>query len=277
MRGPGSAESVRSLAGNRWRGLLPPRYFLSRRSRGEGEAPAPEPEPERLRRHSRLFRLALGGLVWAAWAACEGDQRRPAASVGDAARARARAAGYAIGDDALYDVKNAEVLAVLPGSSLQASDTIDACAAAGPELGPARFFALRASPDGIWAAWETTGPVVCIGVVGPQRPAVRVLGRWATALPDSLLWSPIGHYLGVWLSHRDGRRSLMVYDAEAGKRVSMPWDEECEGTDDCDVARADWLGGTLLNVEIRRGSAELTVPIEVNVSATVTVERVEEI
>ncbi len=38
-------------------------------------------------------------------------------------------------------------------------------------------------------------------------------------------------------------------------------------SDECDVASVKWLGGSLLNVEIRLGPAELPVPYEVNVAS----------
>jgi hypothetical protein len=116
-----------------------------------------------------------------------------------------------------------------------------------------------------------------VGVVGLGEPAVRVLGRWSGAVPNAVLWAPAGRYLAVWLGWAAGRRSLEVFDAVAGVRLEMPWEVECGYAEACDVAEAAWLGGTLLDVEIRLGPAELPVPFEVNVADVAPVGSEEEI
>ncbi len=103
-----------------------------------------------------------------------------------------------------------------------------------------------------------------------------MLGRWSAAVPDALIWAPGGRHLAVLLVHPDARRSLAVFDVRTGALLSMPWEADCEGRVDCDVSRVEWLGGTLLNVEIRQGPAELSVPYEVNVSMAGSVPASEE-
>jgi hypothetical protein len=61
---------------------------------------------------------------------------------------------------------------------------------------------------------------------------------------------------------------VWVYDAVEAARLEMPWETDCAYVEDCDVERVVWLGGTLLNVGIRLGPAEASVPYEVNVAAT---------
>ncbi len=188
-----------------------------------------------------------------------------------------RAGPYAMGDNALYRVRDErlEVLAVLSGAGA-AADTLEGCATSTPRLGGPRFLRLTLAPDSAWAVWETGGPEACAGVIGSGRPAVRVLGRWPAAIPDSVLWAPASRYVAVWLEHPGQRRSLEVFDAEEGERLEMPWELDCSYAENCDVARAAWLGGTLLNVEIRLGPAELSVPFEVNVKSAMPAGSTEE-
>jgi len=215
--------------------------------------------------------LVAGALLTVTFDACRSDDQQ-ASEPGErhAFPEPVRVGSFAIDEGALYRVEGEtlQVLAVLPGAGT-AKDTLDECAAVIPELGGARFRNLTLSPDSTWAAWETTGPGACVGVVGPSQPPVRVLGKWsAAALPDSVLWAPAGRYLAVWLEHPGRRRSLWVFDAVEGERLEMPWEVDCTYVEDCDVERVVWLGGTLLNVGIRLGPAEQSVPFEVNVEAT---------
>jgi hypothetical protein len=76
--------------------------------------------------------------------------------------------------------------------------------------------------------------------------------------------------------HHEQRRSLWLYDALQGVRLEMPWEFDCKYVGDCDVERVDWLGGSLLNVEIRLGPAEGAVPFEVNVEAAASLDMREE-
>ncbi len=89
------------------------------------------------------------------------------------------------------------------------------------------------------------------------------------------MWAPASRYLAVWLTHLDGRRSLSVVDAEEGERLELPWELECETVGECDVVEVEWLGGTLLDVRIRLGPAEFSVPFEVNVGTGALVPRKE--
>jgi hypothetical protein len=175
---------------------------------------------------------------------------------------------YALGEGVIYRVEGEarEALAALPGAGM-ASDTLRECGEDFQRVIEVRFKRLTLSPDSLWAAWETLGPGACVGVVGPADPWVQVLGQWSAARSDSVLWAPAGRYIAVWLAHARGR-SLWVFDGYEGQRLVMPWDEDCAYSNDCDVVRVMWLGGTLLNVEIRLGPAELSVPFEVNVEAT---------
>ncbi len=188
-----------------------------------------------------------------------------------------RVGSYALGERALYGARSdggLEVLAVLPSEG-SAPDTLEECAQAIPKLRPVRFRELTLAPDPRWAAWSTSGPVSCVGAVGPGKPRVRVLGRWSAARPDSLMWAPASRYLAVWLKHLDGRRSLAVVDAERGERLELPWEAECETSGECDVVEVEWLGGSLLDVRIRLGPAESSVPFEVNVGTGLPLPREE--
>lgn len=195
------------------------------------------------------------------------------------AAALERVGPYAVAGGTLYRVEGESLVAVavLPDAGEAARDTLEECATEVLELGETRFERLSLAADTAWAAWATSGPGACVGVLGLGEPAVRVLGRWSGAVPDTVLWAPAGRYLAIWLRWAAGRRSLEVFDAPEGIRLEMPWEVECGFAEACDVARAEWLGGSLLNVEIRLGPAELSVPFEVNVAAVVPVESEEEI
>jgi hypothetical protein len=209
---------------------------------------------------------------------CREDERRqPVADELPAEQVTARVGPYAIGSGTLYRTHEgaAEAVGALPGIGV-AADTLVECGGKLPELGPARFSRLRLSPDTARAAWATSGPGTCVGVIGPAEPPVHVLGYWPAAATDSLLWAPAGVYLAVWLVHHGQRRSLWLYDALQGEKLEMPWELDCKYVGDCDVERVDWLGGSLLNVEIRLGPAEGSVPFEVNVEATASLDMREE-
>jgi hypothetical protein len=167
-------------------------------------------------------------------------------------------------------------IAALPGGG-PAADTLRRCVPSIPDLRTARFRRLTPSPEPEWTAWETVDAGGCVGVAGPGEPRVRVLGQWSDALPDTVLWAPAGHYLAILLAQPGPRHGLAVFDAQAGKRLEMPWELECTYSGSCDVSGAAWLGGTLLNVEIRLGPAELPVPFEVNVASAAFVGQTEEI
>jgi len=231
-------------------------------------------------RLERLRALTAATLAVALWAAaCERAEREPPAQGGEtAARILARAGPYAIAGGALYRSAGESLVAVavLPDAGESAADTLEECAAEIPQLGKARFQSLSLAADTALAAWATSGPSACVGVVGTGEPAVRVLGHWSAAVLDTILWAPAGRYLAVWLSGAAGRRSLEVFDALAGARLEMPWEVDCGYAESCDVVRATWLGGTLLDVEIGLGPAELPVPFEVNVADAVPVGSEEE-
>lgn len=201
----------------------------------------------------------------------EMEAREPAAEITEAAFLAARGG-------VLYARREGGELipiAALPGAD-PAPDTLEGCAAAIPRLGEEGFRRLVAGPDSSRVAWQTVGPGACVGVVASEGERVAVLGRWSAAVPDSLIWAPDGRYLAVLLAHPDGHRSLAVFDAAAGAALAMPWQAECEEREDCDVSLVRWVGGTLLNVEIRQGPAELSVPYEVNVGMATAVAPSEE-
>ena len=179
-----------------------------------------------------------------------------------------RTGDFASGGGVLYRMSGDELqpLVALPGAG-PAADTVRECASAIPELAAARFVRLNLSPDSSRIAWETEGPGACVGAVGPEGERSRLLSRWTAAVPDTILWAPAGPYLAVWLKHAAGRRSVEVYDAAGGRRLAMPWDDDCALSEACDVNRLVWVGGTLLDVEIKLGPGELAVPFEVNVAA----------
>ncbi|UCC81450.1 MAG: hypothetical protein JSW46_10540 [Gemmatimonadota bacterium] len=215
-----------------------------------------------------LRAVAAGVLATALCAGCERAEREPQAQVEEPPTvALERAGPYAVGGGALYrrEGESLVTVAVLPDAGKTAPDTLEECAAEFPEFGKARFKRLDLAADTALAAWSTSGPGACLGVVGLGEPAVRVLGRWSAAVPNTVLWAPAGRYLAVWLGRAAGRRSLEVFDAVAGVRLEMPWEVECGYAEACDVVQAAWLGGTLLDVEIRLGPAELAVPFEVNI------------
>jgi hypothetical protein len=222
--------------------------------------------------------LLAGTVLAAGFCGCGEQGQPPGAGAGGPSDELTRVGPYAIRDGVLYRVQreSLEALAVLPGAGT-ADDTLADCGPLIGGLGRSRFRRLTLSPDTLWAAWQTAGPGACVGLVGPRQPPVRVLGRWSAALPDSVLWAPAGRYLAIWLAHPGGRRSLLVFDAAGGERLGMPWEPDCAYAEHCDVMHAEWLGGTLLNVEIRLGPAELSVPFEVNVESAASVEPREEI
>lgn len=180
---------------------------------------------------------------------------------------RLEAGPFSAGEGVLYlaDSGQLEPLVALPGAGT-APDTLEGCALAIPPLGEEGFKRLVLSPEGTRAAWQTVGPGSCVGVVGGAGEEARVLDRWSAAVPDSLLWAPGGRHLAVLLTHPDAARSLAVFDTRTGRRLTMPWEADCEERGDCDVSRVEWVGGSLLDVEIRQGPAEGSVPYEVNVS-----------
>jgi hypothetical protein len=246
--------------------LLPSRLYLTSK-------------PGPLSRISGAASFLVAILAAATLSACTGGEDRAADSGHPiAAPDPIRVGPYAIGEGTLYRARGEELvpLAALPGGGV-AADTLEECAGAIPELGSSRFGALTLSPDPDWAAWETTGLGACIGVVGPTDPPARVLGVWSAAIPDSLIWAPVGRFLAVWWIHPAQRRSLWVFDAVSSARLEMPWDMDCIYEEDCDVERVVWLGGTLLNVGIRLGPAEESVPFEVNVAETSPTGSTEEI
>lgn len=222
--------------------------------------------------------------LWAAFAtplACGGEGERrglDALETGEPAAEAAEAAFLTARGGVLYARREAGELvplAALPGAG-SAPDTLEGCAAAIPRLGEEGFRRLVAGPDSSRVAWQTLGPGACVGVAADGGESVVVLGRWSGAVPDSLIWAPDGRYLAVLLAHPDGHRSLAVFDAAAGAALAMPWQAECEEREDCDVSLVRWVGGTLLNVEIRQGPAELSVPYEVNVGMATAVAPSEE-
>jgi hypothetical protein len=213
--------------------------------------------------------MLAGAIVAMTGSGCRGERATPEFRDAGGAAEPERVGRYALAERALYRLNDgqAEAVAVLPGGGA-ATDTLDECAVDFEGVVEVRFKRLTLSPDSQWAAWETSGPGACVGVLGPPRSPVEVLGHWSAARSDSVLWAPAGRYLAVWLVRPKGRRSLWVFDGIDGRRLEMPWDEDCAYAANCDVERVTWLGGTLLNVEIRLGPAELSVPFEVNVGAT---------
>lgn len=179
-----------------------------------------------------------------------------------------RTGAYAISDGLLYRVEAESLVALvaLPGSG-PAADTATGCISEIPELGQNRFRRLTLSPDSGSVVWETDGPGVCVGVLAAASVDGKVLARWTQALPDTVLWAPSGRYVAVWLRHAGRRHSVEVFDADIGRRLTMPWEEECARSEQCDVQRAGWVGGTLLDVDIRLGPGEQALPFEVNVSS----------
>jgi hypothetical protein len=227
-----------------------------------------------------LRALAGGALAVALCAGCEPAEREPPAQVDQLPAAALEPVGpYAVAGGTLYRREGESLVAVamLPDAGESALDTLEECAVEVPELGKARFKHLDLASDTSLAAWSTSGPGACVGVVSLGEPAVRVLGRWPGAVPNTVLWAPAGRFLAVWLAWAAGRRSLEVFDAVAGTRLEMPWEVECGYAEVCDVAQAEWLGGTLLDVEIRLGPAELPVAFEVNVADVAPMGSEEEI
>lgn len=231
---------------------------------------------QRRRLAGRCKSLLLVALAGAGLSACrEGEEDVRETLTPPAQQELKRAGNYAMGPGTLYRLRGGkrEPVAVLPGAGA-GRDTVFECAVLAPGLGEVRFGLLELTPDSALAAWATTGPGTCVGTLAAGEPAVRVLGFWPAAATDSLLWAPAGHYLAVLLDHHGQRCSVAVYDVANAARLEMPWEQECE--DDCDVEQAQWLGGSLLNVRIRLGPAERSVPFEVNVEAAASLEREEE-
>ncbi len=214
----------------------------------------------------------------ATWACRSEGPQTQATGEEQAAEALVRAGAFAYAGARLYTIRDGvtKVLAALPGGG-QAPDTLDECAPSIPNLGAARFRELVPSPDPNWTAWETAGAGACVGVAARAAGSVQMLGHWAGAVPDKVMWAPAGRFLAVWLTHPGQRRSLELFDAETAERLEMPWEAECGLSGGCDVSRASWVGGTLLNVDIRLGPAEQPVPFEVNVAAATPTGQVEEI
>lgn len=217
-----------------------------------------------------LIALAGGGLT-----ACrEGEESIPETETLPEQQELTWVGKYAMSPGTLYRRRNGvrEPVAVLPGAGV-ARDTVVECAVLAPGLGEVRFAQLSVAPDSAHAAWATLGPGTCVGTVAAGgEPSVRVLGFWPAAATDSLLWAPGGDYLAVLLNHHGRRTSVSVYDAVRGVRLEMPWETECEFSGECDVEQAEWLGGSLLDVRIRLGPAELSVPFEVNVRAAASLD-----
>ena len=209
----------------------------------------------------------FGGVITLSLTSCrEVEERAPAAEVRSEEDELTWVGDFAMAPDALYRRRDGvtETIAVLPGAGV-GRDTVLECTVHAPELGEARFRRLQHAPESGLAAWATTGPGTCVGTLSNREPAVRVLGFWPAAATDTLLWSPAGGYLAVWLDYRGQRGSLWVFEALEGVRLEMPWEAECEYVGDCDVEQVEWFGGSLLNVMIRLGPAERSVPFEVNV------------
>lgn len=226
----------------------------------------------------RCGSLLLVAVAGAGFGACrEGGEHVPETPTPPAQQELKRAGEYAMSPGVLYRLRGGarEAVAVLPGAEA-GSDTLFECAVLAPGLGDVRFGLLEAAPDSTLAAWATMGPGTCVGTLAAGEPPVRVLGFWPAAATDSLLWAPAGGYLAVLLDHHGQRCSLSVYDAVRGARLEMPWEGECEYVGDCDIEQVQWLGGSLLNVRIRLGPAERSVPFEVNVEEAASLEMEEE-
>lgn len=220
---------------------------------------------ERLRLLKRIAAAVPFVVIFAV--ACESrESKTPPQQRGSAPTRIERRGPFAVAGGVLYRAVDDSLKPVLalPGAG-PAPDTAAECAPAIPKLGQQGFGTLILAPDSDAVAWVTGGPGACVGVDGllPQRGGV--LGRWTEAIPEEIVWAPAGRYLAVWLEHAHGRHSIDVFDTWTGERLEMPWREDCEGAEACDVKRVEWAGGTLLDVEIRLGPGEVPVPFEVNV------------
>lgn len=242
-------------------------FFREHRTRGRGPWPLAAKEIERRRRRRGLWHVVplLMAAVWG----CGGQERaREKATPRDTAEtSEAREIGryrFAEGSILLEESGSTRVLAVLPGFGA-GPDTLSDCGPPVMGLRAAHLQLVMASPDTGRVAWTSTAPGACLGVVEGAEARVRVLGRLSEAVPDSLAWSPDGEHLAVWLRHPGGGRSLSVYDVKGGKRLAMPWEEECSRRDGCEVVSAEWLGNSLFDVKIRMGPAEEPIAYEVNV------------
>ena len=201
-------------------------------------------------------------------AACRGKEGGRPESAGTAgAEEELQAGPYVTAGGVLYRVSEGgrEAVLALPGAG-PAPDTLALDSVSTSALGAPRFRRLALAPDSGAVAWEVGGAGAWVGVAGRTRQSVWLLNHWTDALPDRLIWSPVGRYLVVRLRHRDGRVGVEVFDTPAGKRLLLPWERECEGIDACDVTAVKWVGGTLMDVEIRLGEDEPSVPFEVNVT-----------
>ena len=234
-----------------------------------------KPTGHRSRLANRCKSLLLIALAGGGVTGCrEAEERVPKTETAPAQQELTWVGKYAMSTGTLYRRRDGvqEPVAVLPGAGI-ARDTVVECAVLAPGLGAVRFGQLRMAPDSAHAAWATVGPGTCVGTVAAAaEPSVRVLGFWPAAATDSLLWAPGGDYLAVLLDHHGQRTSVSVYDAVRGVRLEMPWESECEFSGECDVEEAEWLGGSLLDVRIRLGPAERSVPFEVNVRAAASLD-----
>lgn len=227
--------------------------------------------------YPKLIPPVILAALLAGWA-CRGEAGRRA-DVGQRSRAEpvVREGPFAMADHSLYRSRDGQMrrVAAFPSSAEPTTD-LAKCGEGVRELGAPRFRRLVLGRDSTMAVWVTAGVGTCVGVVSIGEPAVRVLDYWVTAVADSVLWAPAGRYVAIRLIHEGQRRSLEVYDVSDGVRLEMPWEQDCRYHGDCDVERVAWLGGTLLDVGIRLGPAEQSVPFEVNVAAAVPVEIEEE-
>lgn len=221
-----------------------------------------------LLRQDRWTPVLLLALTLMAIGGCRGkEQGRPASNGTAPAEEELEAGPYVTDGGVLYELspEGRTALLALPGAG-PAPDTLAFDSTSASALGAPKFRRLVLSPDSEAVAWEVGGAGSWVGVAGRLTRGVWLLNHWTGALPDTLIWSPVGRYLAVQLRHPDGRASVDVFDTSVRKRLALPWQRECEGIDACDVTEVRWVGGTLMDVEIRLGEDEPSVPFEVNVS-----------
>ena len=227
----------------------------------------------RLRRRVLCYVIpVLAALLWG----CGGQEkaREEVAEQDSANTSKAREIGryrFAEGSILVEASGSTRVVAVLPGFG-PGPDTLSGCGPPITGLRAARLELVRASPDTGRVAWTSSAPGSCLGIVEAGETPVRVLDRLSETVPDSLRWSPDGEHLAVWLLHLGGARSLSVYDVRRGRRLAMPWEEECSRREACDVVSAEWLGNSLFDVKIRMGPAEEPIAYEVNVTGLAALE-----